>query len=73
MKKVAKRLEIWYNLYSLRKRKEINYMQPEFLKRIKIKKAPENPADRLKKEDIKKAPENPADKLNRKDIFGEER
>ena len=47
-------------------------MKPEFLKRIEIKKAPENPADKLKKEDKKKAPENPADKL-KKDIFDEER
>lgn len=48
-------------------------MKPEFLERIEIKKALEDPADKLKKEDKKKAPENPADKLKREDIFDEER
>ncbi len=47
-------------------------MKPEFLKRIEIKKAPENPADKLKKEDKKKTPENPADKLE-KTIYDDER
>ncbi len=43
------------------------YVKPEFLERIEIKKAPENPADKLEKEYKIKAPENPADKLERKD------
>ena len=48
------------------------YMKSEFLERIEIKKAPENPADRLIKEAKKKAPENPADKL-KKEIIEQER
>ena len=48
-------------------------MKPEFLKRIEIKKAPENPSDKLIKEDKMKAPINPSDKLKRKNIYDEER
>ena len=48
-------------------------MKSEFLKRIEIKKRPENPADKQKKEFKKKAPENPADKLKKENIFDEER
>ena len=47
-------------------------MKSEFLERIEIKKAPENPANNRKKENINKAPENPADKL-KEEYIEEER